>query len=86
MHRKDALPEDLELDNGLHLDSEEAYSGELLRRVLIAVMTGKSVPIRDRIADFPEGLAKVIERVLCFDAASRYPDVWEFRAALAPFC
>jgi serine/threonine-protein kinase len=52
---------------------------------LTRVLEEEPIPIRQRRADLPEGLAAVIHRAVAKDPAARFPDVLAFRAALKPF-
>jgi serine/threonine-protein kinase len=52
---------------------------------LVHILTNDAVPIRERRADVPAGLADVIARGLARDPAARFPDAEAFRAALRPF-
>jgi serine/threonine-protein kinase len=62
------------------LDAE----GEFLS-VMMSVLEGNLVPIRDRRATVPEDLARVIHRALSRSPEDRYPDVHAFARALKPF-
>jgi serine/threonine-protein kinase len=52
---------------------------------VLQILEDEPVPIRNRKADLPEGLAAVIHRALTREPAQRYPDVQTFCQALAPF-
>ena len=43
------------------------------------------MPIRDRRADVPGGLATAVHTAMSREPADRFPDVAAFRAALLPF-
>jgi serine/threonine-protein kinase len=52
---------------------------------ILVVLQDDPVPIRDRRADLPAGLAAAIHRALAREPAERFPDVAAFREALRPF-
>jgi serine/threonine-protein kinase len=60
------------------------FAGRIEAR-LVQILTESPVPIRDRRADIPEGLAEVVHQALAREPADRYPDAAAFRAALLPF-
>jgi serine/threonine-protein kinase len=49
------------------------------------ILTEDPVPIEQRRADLPPGLAEVIHRATAAEQGERYPDVTAFRQALLPF-
>jgi serine/threonine protein kinase len=49
---------------------------------LLMILQQDPVPIRNRRADVPEGLAAIVHRALARDPADRFPDIEAFRAAL----
>jgi serine/threonine-protein kinase len=49
------------------------------------ILTEDPVPIEQRRADLPPGLAEVIHRATAAEPRERYPDVTAFRQALLPF-
>jgi serine/threonine-protein kinase len=53
--------------------------------LLVKILTESPVPLRDRRADVPAGLAAVVHRALAREAADRYPDVSAFRTALTRY-
>ncbi len=53
--------------------------------VMLQVLEGKLIPIRERRGAIPEGLAKVIHKALSPVPDDRYPDVNEFAKALKPY-
>jgi serine/threonine protein kinase len=53
--------------------------------MMLQVLEGKLVPIRDRRPAIPEGLAKVIHQALRANPEDRHADVHEFSKALKPF-
>jgi serine/threonine-protein kinase len=52
---------------------------------LSKILNEEPVPIRQRRADLPRQLARVIHRALARDPEDRYPDARAFRRALLPF-
>ena len=54
-------------------------------RQLAHLVTADPVPLAERRAGLPAGLAAVVHRALSRDAADRYPDATAFRKALAKF-
>ena len=52
---------------------------------LAHLVTAGPVPLAERRADLPPGLAAVVHKALSRDAADRYPDATAFRKALAKF-
>jgi serine/threonine-protein kinase len=52
---------------------------------LSQILDEDPVPIRDRRADVPEGLARAVHRALSRDPRDRFPTAGEFRKALLPF-
>jgi hypothetical protein len=54
-------------------------------RQLGIVVNGIPVPVRDRRAEVPAGLAAVLHKALAREPAERYPDVSAFRTALLPY-
>lgn len=62
-------------------DFGEAPNQQRLTKILLE----QPVPIRQRRADIPEGLAQEIHRALRKEPRDRFPDVAAFGEALAPF-
>jgi eukaryotic-like serine/threonine-protein kinase len=56
-----------------------------LHAKIMKILLEDPVPIRDRRADLPEGLAAVIHRALSRDPHARYANVRDMRRALLPF-
>ncbi len=52
---------------------------------LLVILNQEPVPLRKRVPELPEGLAKVVHRGLAREPAERYPDVTEFASALWPY-
>lgn len=52
---------------------------------LTMILDQQPVPIRERRAEVPEGLAVAIHRALAHDPGARFPDVREFYTALKPY-
>jgi serine/threonine-protein kinase len=61
------------------------FRGPELARKFLAILHEDAVPIRQRRADLPEGLAQAIHRALQRDPGKRWPDVHAFAEAIAPF-
>lgn len=56
-----------------------------VRQQIAVLVTGTPVPVRDRRAEVPAGLAEVIHTALAREPADRFPDVAAFSTALLPF-
>jgi eukaryotic-like serine/threonine-protein kinase len=61
---------------------EQQGGGDLIRMLL----EESPIPIQERRADVPKGLAEVIQKCLEREAKERYPDAASMRSALKPFC
>ena len=61
---------------------DQNAEGDVIRMLL----EDQPVPIRDRRAEVPLGLAKVLEKCLARNPDDRYPNASEMRKALRPFC
>jgi eukaryotic-like serine/threonine-protein kinase len=61
---------------------EASGGGDLIRMLL----EESPIPILERRADVPKGLAAVIQKCLARDPKERYPDAASMRNALKPFC
>jgi serine/threonine protein kinase len=61
---------------------DQNAEGDVIRMLL----EDQPVPIRDRRADVPQGLADILQKCLARDPADRYPNAREMRRALRPYC
>ena len=61
---------------------DQNAEGDVIRMLL----EDQPVPIRDRRAEVPKGLADVLQKCLARDPADRFPTAGEMRKALRPFC
>jgi serine/threonine-protein kinase len=50
------------------------------------LLEDRPVPIQERRADVPGGLAAVLQKGLAREPADRYPDATSLRRALRPYC
>ena len=57
-----------------------------IQQQLLKILQDDPVPITERRADIPQGLADVIQRALDRNPANRFPSILEFRSALLPYC
>ncbi len=64
------------------LAGRSVFEGEVLKEVLMAVVTQEAAPIVNVAPGVPESLAKVVHRALEKDPEDRFPSASEFLAAL----
>jgi serine/threonine-protein kinase len=70
------------LISGQFIYDQVSDGGDLIRTLL----EEPPVPIQDRRADVPPGLAEVLQKCLARDPKDRYPTAAVMRQALRPFC
>jgi serine/threonine-protein kinase len=67
------------------LDGESPFAGVTMGETLSRILSFDPPPLRDRHADVPEGLSRVIARCFERDREQRFSNVAELSQALSPF-
>jgi serine/threonine protein kinase len=61
------------------------FHGEVLKQLLVSILSKNAEPLRGRRSEIPEGLEEIVMRCLQRDAKLRYESAGELARALAPF-
>jgi eukaryotic-like serine/threonine-protein kinase len=67
------------------LSGDPPFQGETVGAIMAAILAKAPPPLRERRAEVPAGLEKVVRKCLEREPADRYADVAELARALAPF-